>query len=500
MIKKEGAKIFAAWSQRKNEKWIKNPLKTQEKVFRHLIKNGRRTLFGKDHKFEKIINFKSFQSNIPIRDYEGIRNYINKIFSGRQNILWPGKPLYFAKSSGTTSGIKYIPITKDAIHQHIRAAREALLNYIYHTSNVGIVNGKHIFIQGSPLLDDKNGVSLGRLSGIVAHHIPSYLQKNRLPTWDTNCIEDWEAKVNAIVDETYDKDMTIIGGIPSWVQMYFEKLVSKTSKNVGDLFPNFSLFVYGGVNFDPYKGLFRKLIGREPDSIEFYPASEGFFAYQDNQNHSGLLLLLDHGIYYEFVVASTFFDQKPVIHHLNEVILGVNYVMIISTSAGLWRYNIGDTIKFTNKYPFRVIVSGRIKHFISAFGEHVIVSEVEESLRDAIEKTKDVIRVKEFTVAPQITPEAGLPYHEWFIEFETPPKEKETFASNIDFAMRSKNIYYNDLIEGKILRPLVITVIQKNGFQKYMKSIGKLGGQNKVPRVSDDRLIGDSLEKYIINV
>ena len=498
MIKKQGAKIFAAWSQRKNEKWIRNPIKTQEKVFRNLIKNGSHTLFGKDHKFEKITNIKSFQNNIPIRDYEGIRSYINKIFSGRQNILWPGKPLYFAKSSGTTSGVKYIPITKDAIYQHIRAAREALLNYIYQTTNVGIVNGKHIFIQGSPLLDDKNGVALGRLSGIVAHHLPSYLQKNRMPAWDTNCIEDWETKVSAIVEETYDKDMTIIGGIPSWVQMYFEKLISKTNKNIRDLFPNFSLFVYGGVNFEPYKGLFKKLIGRIPDSIEFYPASEGFFAYQDNQNDKGLLLLLNHGIYYEFIIANTFFDQKPVIHSLSEVILGVNYVMIISTSAGLWRYNIGDTIKFTNKYPFTVIVSGRIKHFISAFGEHVIVSEVEESLRDAIEKTKDIIRVKEFTVAPQITPEAGLPYHEWFIEFETPPKEKETFASNIDFAMKSKNIYYNDLIEGKILRPLVITVIQKNGFQKYMKSIGKLGGQNKVPRVSDDRLIADSLKKFTI--
>ena len=348
------------------------------------------------------------------------------------------------------------------------------------------------------MLEDKNGVALGRLSGIVAHHLPSYLKKNRMPTWDTNCIEDWETKVSAIVEETYDKDMTIIGGIPSWVQMYFEKLISKTNKNIGDLFPNFSLFVYGGVNFEPYKGLFKKLIGRIPDSIEFYPASEGFFAYQDNQNDKGLLLLLNHGIYYEFVVANTFFDQSPVIHRLSEVILGVNYVMIISTSAGLWRYNIGDTIKFTNKHPFRVIVSGRIKHFISAFGEHVIVSEVEESLRDAIEKTKDIIRVKEFTVAPQITPDVGLPYHEWFIEFETPPKEKETFASNIDFAMKSKNIYYNDLVEGKILRPLVITVIQKNGFQKYMKSIGKLGGQNKVPRVSDDRLIADSLKKFTI--
>ena len=306
MIKTQGAKIFAAWTHKKNEKWIKNPLKTQEKVFLNLIKKGRDTLFGKQHEFDKITTIETFKSKIPIRDYEGLRHYIEMIISGEQNILWPGRPLYFAKSSGTTSGVKYIPITKDAIHQHIRAAREALLNYIYFTNNSSIVNGKHIFIQGSPLLEDKNGIAIGRLSGIVAHHVPTYLQKNRMPTWHTNCIEDWDTKVNAIVEETYDKDMTIIGGIPSWVQMYFEKLVSKTNKNIGDLFPNFSLFVYGGVNFDPYKGLFKNLIGRIPDSIEFYPASEGFFAYQDNQNDKGLLLLLNHGIYYEFVVANTF--------------------------------------------------------------------------------------------------------------------------------------------------------------------------------------------------
>ena len=317
MIKTQGAKIFAAWTHKKNEKWIKNPLKTQEKVFLNLIKKGRDTLFGKQHEFDKITTIETFKSKIPIRDYEGLRHYIEMIISGKQNILWPGRPLYFAKSSGTTSGVKYIPITKDAIHQHIRAAREALLNYIYFTNNSSIVNGKHIFIQGSPLLEDKNGIAIGRLSGIVAHHVPTYLQKNRMPTWQTNCIEDWDTKVNAIVEETYDKDMTIIGGIPSWVQMYFEKLVSKTNKNIGDLFPNFSLFVYGGVNFEPYKGLFKKLIGRIPDSIEFYPASEGFFAYQDNQNDKGLLLLLNHGIYYEFVVANTFFDQKPTIHNLN---------------------------------------------------------------------------------------------------------------------------------------------------------------------------------------
>ena len=382
--------------------------------------------------------------------------------------------------------------------QHIRAAREAVLNYIYETGKTNSVNGKHIFIQGSPVLKDKKGVALGRLSGIVAHYIPNYLQKNRMPSWRTNCIEDWETKIDAIVEETYKENMTIIGGIPSWVQMYFERLIRKTNKNIENLFPNFSLFIYGGVNFEPYRNIFKNLIGHIPDTIEFYPASEGFFAYQNKQKDSGLLLLLDHGIYYEFIVADTFFDKKQKIHSLTEVNMGINYVMLISSNSGLWRYNIGDTIKFTSIDPYKIIVTGRIKHFISAFGEHVIVSEVEQSLKEAIDQENSNIRVKEFTVAPEISPEIGLPYHEWFIEFDNPPIDIIGFSEKINRALQNKNIYYNDLIEGKILRSLVIREVKKNGFNNYMKSIGKLGGQNKIPRLSDNRKIANILKEFTI--
>ena len=347
-------------------------------------------------------------------------------------------------------------------------------------------------------MKDKKGVAIGRLSGIVAHYIPNYLQKNRMPSWKTNCIEDWETKIDAIVEETYKENMTIIGGIPSWVQMYFERLTRKTNKNIGNLFPNFSLFIYGGVNFEPYRNIFKNLIGHIPDTIEFYPASEGFFAYQNKQKDSGLLLLLDHGIYYEFIVADTFFDKKQTIHSLAEVNIGINYVMLISSNSGLWRYNIGDTIKFTSIKPYKIIVSGRIKHFISAFGEHVIVSEVEQSLKEAIDQENSNIRVKEFTVAPEISPEFGLPYHEWFIEFDNPPLDINGFSEKINRALQNKNIYYNDLIEGKILRSLVITEVKKNGFNNYMKSIGKLGGQNKIPRLSDNRKIANILKEFTI--
>ena len=498
MIKSFGAKIYAAWSHRRNRRWIENPVDTQEKIFKSLIKKGSLTRFGKDHSFVNVNDLSSFRSLVPIRDYEGLSPYIDAVLEGEKDILWPGRPIYYAKSSGTTSGVKFIPLTKESMPQHIRAAREALLNYIHQTGKTEIVKGKHIFIQGSPVLENKKGVALGRLSGIVAHYVPAYLQNNRMPSWETNCIEDWETKVEAIVCETEKENMTIVGGIPSWVQMYFEKLNIKTGKTVGKLFPNFTLFVYGGVNFEPYRGVFEKLIGRTPDSIEFYPASEGFFAYQDQQNDNGLLLLLDHGIYYEFVLASTILDETPLVFNLTEVELGKNYVMIISSSAGLWRYNIGDTIQFTSTYPFRVIISGRIKHFISAFGEHVIVSEVEKSLKEAIDLDSSNVRVKEFTVAPQVKPEYGLPFHEWFIEFDHPPKNHLAFAKKIDEAMQSKNIYYNDLITGKILRPLVIREVIAEGFKSYMKSIGKLGGQNKIPRVSDNRKIADVLNNYLI--
>ena len=493
MIKAFAAKIYAALMHKKNQKWINNPLDAQTKVFRDLVQKGAKTQFGKDHSLQKCIDIEGFRASVPVRDYEQLHPYIDQVLEGKTDVLWPGRPLYYAKSSGTTSGAKYVPITADSMPQHIRAAREALLNYIYQTGSTKAINGKHIFLQGSPVLEDKNGVALGRLSGIVAHYVPAYLQKNRMPSWETNCIDDWETKVDAVVEETLKENMTIIGGIPSWVQMYFERLIQKTGKSIGELFPNFSLFVYGGVNFEPYRGIFNKLIGRTTDSIEFYPASEGFFAYQDSQTDKGLLLLLNHGIFYEFIVASSFFEKEQEFHSLEEVQVGVNYVMIISTTAGLWRYNIGDTIKFTSLEPYKVIVSGRIKHFISAFGEHVIVSEVEQALQNAVDKEANDVTIREFTVAPQVKPKSGLPYHEWFIEFDQEPTNIEAFALYSDQQMQQKNIYYDDLIKGNILRPLVIRKVKQDGFQNYMKSIGKLGGQNKVPRVSDNRKIANAL-------
>ncbi|TDU43537.1 GH3 auxin-responsive promoter [Gelidibacter sediminis] len=492
-LKSALAKPFAYIIKKSILKWANNPVETQHKVFENLIAEAKHTQFGKDHDFSNIKTHADFVSRVPVRDYEDLKPYVERVVAGEPDVLWKGKPIYFAKTSGTTSGAKYIPITKESMPTHIEAARNAILMYIAETGNANFVDGKMIFLQGSPILHEKNGIQLGRLSGIVAHFVPKYLQKNRMPSWETNCIEDWETKVDAIVEETLPENMTVISGIPSWVQMYFEKIQQKTGKKVGEVFQNFNLFIFGGVNYEPYRAKFESLIGRKVDSIELYPASEGFFAYQDQQKEKGMLLQLNSGMFYEFIKADEFFNEQPTRITIKDVKLHTNYVMIISSTAGLWAYNIGDTVQFTSLAPYRVIVSGRIKHFISAFGEHVIGKEVEQALKEAVEGSS--VQVSEFTVAPQINPTKGLPYHEWFIEFENEPQDLGILAAKIETALQAQNSYYVDLIVGKVLQPLKITVVKKNGFQEYMKSLGKLGGQNKIPRLANDRKIADALTK-----
>jgi len=485
---------FAKQIVKKNSKWKKNAVKVQNTLLLSLVSQAKNTKFGKDHNFSEISNYSDWKKNIPVRDYEELKIYVQEIIDGKKDVLWPGRPLYFCKTSGTTSGTKYIPISKESMPHHITAARDAILSYIAETKNTSIVNGKMIFLQGSPELGKTGDILTGRLSGIVAHHTPSYLKKNQLPSYETNCIADWENKVDAILEETLDKNMSLISGIPPWVQMYFEKLQDKTGKLIKDIFPKFDLFIYGGVNYEPYRQTFEKLIGKKVDGIELYPASEGFIAYQDSQTEKGMLLCVNHGIFYEFIPSEEFFNKNPTRIFLADVEVGINYVIILNTDAGLWGYNIGDTIKFVSIDPFRIVVSGRIKHFTSAFGEHVIAEEVEKSLQETIAKIP--AQINEFHVAPQVNPESGLPYHQWLVEFEKEPENMAVFSDMIDNTLQKHNTYYKDLISGGILKPLLITKINKNGFRDYMKSIGKLGGQNKVPRLANDRKIADKLNVF----
>lgn len=492
-IKQLFAKRWAKRAVNSTNKWAQNPIATQDKVFRKLLEKAKNTAFGQDHQFSQINNYEDFRKHVPIRDYEGLRPYVDKVVAGQADILWPGKPRYFSKTSGTTSGVKYIPISKESMPMHIKSAQNALLHYIHHSGNASFVRGKMIFLQGSPILSKTNGIDTGRLSGIVAHYIPSYLQKNRMPSWQTNCIDDWEQKVDAIVEETHNQDMRLISGIPPWVKMYFERLSAKSKKPIKDIFPNFTLFVYGGVNYAPYRLVLEKLIGKKVDSIELYPASEGFIAFQDHPDQKGMLLQLDAGIFYEFVEADRIHEENPPRISLADVKKGVNYAIILNTSAGLWGYNIGDTVEFVNLKPYRVIVSGRIKHFISAFGEHVIGKEVEQAMEEALQLHD--ARVTEFTVAPQITPSEGLPHHEWWVAFDSTPVDLSTFAKTLDLSMRKQNTYYDDLITGGVLRPLIIRPLPTGAFEQYMKNIGKLGGQNKTPRLTNDRKIANALSK-----
>ncbi len=486
------ARPLADYVASQTRKWSRNATAYQDNILKQLISRAATTVFGVDHDFASIRDYEDFKKHIPIRDYEDLKPYVERILAGERDVLWHGKPAYLAKTSGTTSGTKYIPITKESIPNHINGARNALLAYIHETGKSQFLDGGLIFLSGSPKLDEKAGIKTGRLSGIVNHHVPGYLRSNQKPSYQTNIIEDWEEKLERIIDETLKTNMTLISGIPPWVQMYFDRIQARTGKKICDVFPEFSMFVYGGVNFEPYRAKLFETIGKKVDSIETYPASEGFIAYQDSQHEEGLLLLLNSGIFFEFIPAEEYFSDDRRRLKIDEVELGKNYALVINSNAGLWGYSIGDTVKFVSKDPYRVLVTGRIKHFISAFGEHVIGEEVENAMRLTLQKFPEAELV-EFTVAPQVTPSEGLPHHEWFIEFSKAPRDNDAFALELDNQLRNLNVYYNDLVSGSILRPLTIVPLPTGSFIRYMKSLGKLGGQNKVPRLSNDRKIADAL-------
>lgn len=487
--------MYAKKVARDVKTWSRKALESQDELMFSLIKDASNTKFGVDHRFSSIKSYEDFKKQVPIRDYEDLKPYIDLVTKGEKDILWPGKPKYFAKTSGTTSGVKYIPITNESMSNHINSARIAMLNNIASREDASVFDGKMIFLSGSPVLEEKGGVATGRLSGIVNHEIPVWIKTNQLPSYETNCIDDWETKLDKIIDETLHQDMRLISGIPPWVQMYYEKLLERTGKSsVIEIFPNLNLFIYGGVNFEPYRAKINSLVGKEIASVELYPASEGFIAFQNNPDNADLLLITNSGIFYEFILYDEVFKDAPLRLRLHEVELGVDYALIIHNNAGLWGYSIGDLVRFTSLDPYKIVVSGRIKHFISAFGEHVIGKEVEEALNEVVKAHQ--ASIVEFTVAPQVNPSHGLPYHEWFIEFGILPKDLHQFANDLDALMTRKNIYYQDLIVGGILKPLVITLMRKDAFRNYMKDNGKLGGQNKVARLGNDRKIADQLVAY----
>jgi len=496
-IKSFLAKSYASIVHSRVRKEMATAVADQQAVLQYLLKYGSRTSFGKEHNMLDVKTYDEYKSAVPIRDYEAFSPYIDKIKSGEQNVLWKGRPIYFAKTSGTTSGAKYIPITKDSIPNHIGTARDALLCYMAESGNSSFADGKMIFLSGTPELERMGGIPTGRLSGIVNHYIPRYLRSNQLPSYETNCIEDWETKLDKIVAETINENMSLISGIPPWMQMYFDWLMERSDgKKIKELFPALQVIVHGGVNFEPYKSKMLESLGGHVDMLETFPASEGFFAFQDTLDKEGLLLNTNSGIFYEFIPAAEIYNDNPTRLSLADVKTGENYALLINSNAGLWSYNIGDTVRFVSLDPYRIVVTGRVKHFISAFGEHVIVEEVEQAMMQAAKEHG--MHIIEFTVAPRIQVGDELPYHEWFVEFQNEPNDVETFAFTVNNYLREKNIYYNDLITGRILQTLKIRPMKKHAFIEYMKSIGRLGGQNKVPRLSNDRNIADALQDWVL--
>ncbi len=484
------SRIAALASRRSFRKWSSGAVKLQEREFYRIVKKARNTEFGRDHDFQKITDYKSFTERVPVRKYEDFKPYINRIIKGERDVLWPGIPLYMALTSGTTSGAKYIPITRDSLPNHLNSARNALLMYILKTGNSGFVDGKYIFLSATPRLDESGPIPTGRLSGIAHRNVPKFLNSRRLPSYKTNCIPQWEEKLAKIIEETVNEDMTLISGIPPWVLMYFEKLLEYTGKkNILEVFPRFSLLVHGGVNFQPYEQKLAQLIGGEIDTLETFPASEGFYAFQDMFPSKGLLLIPDSGIFFEFIPAERFGEDPPPRIPLSEVETDVNYVLIINSNAGLWGYNIGDTVKFVSVDPYRLVVTGRISQFTSAFGEHVIEEEADYAIDKAAEKTGAV--VTEFTLAPLVDNPDGLPRHQWFVEFEEPPRDMGDFAGTLDRLLQEKNSYYSHLVNGRIIDKAEVLSVPKDTFNRYMKSAGKLGGQNKVPHLSNNRKIAE---------
>ena len=488
---------YATWVNQQNAWWINNPIKAQKKVFKSLMSKAEKTAFGKEHGFATISSYKDFKSAVPVRDYEGLKPYIKRALDGEKDVLWKGLPLYFCKTSGTTSGTKYIPISKDSMPYHLKGAKDAILSYVYETSCAGFLNGKNIFIQGSPELDYSKSAPLGRLSGIVAHHVPWYLQRDNTPNFETNCIEEWEEKIEAIIEETISENMTLISGIPPWIQMYFERLKERTGKEIKDVFPNYSLMVYGGVNFEPYKKEFQKLIDSpKMNYVENYNASEGFFGIQDKKG-GDLLLMLDYGVFYEFIPLAEYKGvESSQTLSLEEVELGENYAVVITTNGGLWRYIIGDTVTFTEKKPYRFRVTGRTKSFINSFGEELIVENAEKAIIAACEATKS--QVKDYTAAPVFMLGEKKGCHEWLIEFITPPQDEQQFNFILDESLKKVNTDYEAKRQNNLnLKAPKVHFLNPGTFDRWLKSNNKLGGQHKVPRLCNDRKIIEEVKEFM---
>lgn len=483
-------KPYAASIAKKIIHASKNAVHIQNDILLKNIRYAESTAFGREHNFNKIYTHKDYTQNIPLRSYPLLKPYIERIMNGESDVLWPDRPKYLVGTAGTTGGIKHIPLSQESIPYHIQSAVKTGMNYAYRHGHMDVFDGKLIFLSGSPVLDMTGDIPIGRLSGIVNHEIPRFLRPLQVPSYETNSISDWNLKIEKIALETHKLDLRMIGGIPPWIVMYLEKLLEVSGKKfIIDVFPNLKMVIHGGVNYKPYRPVMDKLIGKNVDYVETYPSTEGYIAFQNDKDDDGLLLNVDGGVFYEFVPVEEINNQCPTRLTLDQVELDKNYALIINNNAGLWGSIIGDMVRFVSLNPYKIKMVGRISQFISAFGEHIVASDVDEVMARASYNSDAII--KEFTVAPEITDLKKR--HLWLIEFEKEASSVADFAKSLDEEMKRQNFHYRDLIDGRVISPLQVIPIKSDSFRKYLKQKGALGGQNKVPRLSNTMEIANDL-------
>jgi len=481
--------------------WKNHPEDSQREVLQDLVTSAQYTEFGKKYNFSKLFSIKSFKKAIPIHEYEDMKPYIQRIMDGEQNILWNTPIYWFAKSSGTTSDkSKFIPVSEESLQDcHYKAAKDVLTLYYSCHPDSDLLTGKGLVIGGSHNIHQVNeDVQYGDLSAVLLQNTPFWGSWIKTPELSIALMDEWEEKIEKLALSTIKENVTSISGVPTWTMVLFKRILEITGKkNISEVWPSLELYIHGGVSFKPYREQFNRLIGKKINYLEMYNASEGFIAAQENPDDEGMLLFVDHGIFMEFMPVSEYGNKDPRTIGLRKVELGKNYAPVISTNGGLWRYLLGDTIRFTSLDPYKIIVSGRVRHYINAFGEELIVDNTDRAISMTCEQTNAI--VNDYTAAPIYFSDNNNGAHEWLIEFEKDPDNIESFTKELDKALQSLNSDYEAKRHKNIaLRMPVVRVLKKGSFNNWLKSRGKLGGQHKVPRLSNERIFIEEILQYAL--
>ncbi|HJW16983.1 MAG TPA: GH3 auxin-responsive promoter family protein [Flavisolibacter sp.] len=492
---------FARWRLWSIEKWMSDAATNQFDVWQDLLAAGQYTEFGRKYNFSHIQSLDDFKSTVPIQEYESLKPYIERMMKGEENILWNTPISWFAKSSGTTSDkSKFIPVSEESLQDnHYRASKDVLSFYYASHPESDLLTGKSLIIGGSHQISQVNEeVHCGDLSAVIVQNSPFWSNWIRTPDTSIILMDEWESKIEKLAQSTILENVTSMAGVPTWLIVLLKRILEITGKQtIKEVWPSLELYMHGGVSFVPYKQQFEKLIGAPINYLEMYNASEGFFAAQDDVTKEGMLLMCDHGIFYEFMPLSEYGKEFPETIQLDDVQTGVNYALVITTNGGLWRYLVGDTIQFVSLDPFRIKVSGRIKHYINAFGEEIIIDNTDQAIAVASQRTGAV--VKDYSAAPVYFSEEGNGAHEWLIEFEKEPQDLEGFTSELDAALKNINSDYEAKRYKDIaLRMPLIKSVPRNTFTNWLSSKGKLGGQHKVPRLSNERTIIEDIKTFML--